>query len=1061
MNEFFELFIEEVKEHLEILNESLMMLEKQPDDKEVLNKVFRSAHTIKGSSASIGFAKMEGLTHGMEDVLQEIREDKMQIDSKIIELLFICHDLLENCLDSVVTDGNEENIRVDNVLSTLHSIVGQKQKNEKVEKKAPVESNKGGFLLSNSDWAAITGFKENGIDSYTITFNISEECIFKSITAWLILNEVLSLGNVIKADPVMPSEEDFQTGKFTFEESKVIVLLASEYSKETLLVQLNEKLTDIESINIEPLKSPSQTVKGKKKPKAARVSPQTEVISEVKTQNTSNEKPGEHKKLEVASEGFQAEIKEQLEKIESNLAYIESSPGNFSIINVLYKAFRTVKGLAGFMELRIAERICNSTCLLLVEFKKQGQEADSEFIESVLNSLDFIKKVSEDISLNNNIAFLTDVEMHIKYLESMISEENHDIEANELEKAVGEGTAESEDKHEEELAAKYQRDFADEININIRIIETFCDSLRGNVCNLDYVNKLFEAFHSIKGISGFGNQDLIYRIANRTEVLLNDLIEEKVCLDDTVIDAILLSADLIHNASNVMELNGNKEFIQSVENHLRKLDRISIYIPGVEKPEPQEKTQGKPDVPVEQEPISKLGELLLKQGKLTREDITEILRKQNEFYPGMRFGEVAVLEKKVTEQDIIDCLKIQQETEVAAKTAANVEASYIRISASKVENLVDMFGELLIYHSLLEEEFTLNFSENGKLINNLGRMAKIIKDLQNLSLSLRMVSLKTTFQKIMRIGRDTATELKKSIDINLVGEETEIDRTVADKIVDPLMHLVRNSVSHGIESEEERMESGKHVKGLVTVKAYSKKGNVYIEVADDGIGLNIEKIYKKALEKNLIAPGREYSNDEIMKFIFLPGFSTQEVINNISGRGVGMNVVETEIQKLGGKIEIINQPGQGCSFILKIPINLAVTNGTIVNILNGKYILPTIYIKQIVKPKEDQWVSIAGKSQMIKIRDEIIPIIPIWNIFGVGNEENKPAELVVIVESGTRLMALPVSNVLGKQEIVVKPLGSEFKGLNYASGASILGDGRVSLILDIEALFKMSEETEF
>ena len=386
--------------------------------------------------------------------------------------------------------------------------------------------------------------------------------------------------------------------------------------------------------------------------------------------------------------------------------------------------------------------------------------------------------------------------------------------------------------------------------------------------------------------------------------------------------------------------------------------------------------------------------------------------------------------------------------------------AYIRIPAGKVDNLVDLLGELIITQSLHKQDISDAFNKDSRLVNNIIRMERIAKDIQDITMSLRMVSLKQTFQKICRIGRDTAAELGRSVEILIKGEETEIDRNIVEKIHDPMMHLIRNAISHGIEPEAERLAAGKPPAGCILIQACNRRGNVYIEISDDGKGLNPDRIYAKAVEKGLADATGKYSEDEILRFIYLPGFSTEESVNSISGRGVGMNVVQTEIARLGGKIEIRNSQGRGCAFILKIPVNLATINGTIVSIAGSKYIVPTLNIKQILKQEAEQWISIKGKRSMVRIRNEILQVIPISSILDSGPEEAASVSgLIMVVEHEQKLMALPVDSIEGKQEVVVKSIGSDFRHLNFVSGATILGDGRVSLILDIDALFKLSGDS--
>jgi two-component system chemotaxis sensor kinase CheA len=384
------------------------------------------------------------------------------------------------------------------------------------------------------------------------------------------------------------------------------------------------------------------------------------------------------------------------------------------------------------------------------------------------------------------------------------------------------------------------------------------------------------------------------------------------------------------------------------------------------------------------------------------------------------------------------------------------ENAFIRIPINRVDSLMDTLGELLILNAQIEQKVSSLGNEDLGLNNVLARSAKLIRGIQDASMSLRMIEIKPTLHRLTRIARDTAAELNKKIIINIEGEETEIDRSASEKLFDPLMHLIRNAVSHGIEAESDRIKLGKPPEGKITLRVYSKRGNVYIEVEDDGNGINSNAVYQKAKKQGLVIEGKDYTEEEIIKFIFHPGFSTQEVINTISGRGVGMNVVESEINKMGGKVEIINKEGLGATFVVRIPMKLAVVNGTIVELSGGRYIVPTLFIKEFFIPKKENWVSMQGKNKAIKVRDNIIPIVTGKDIFGIetqgGNLEDKN---IIILELEQKYLALPVDKILSRQEIVSKPLDKEFSSVGFASGVSILGDGKVSVILDVEAMFKM------
>ena len=407
-------------------------------------------------------------------------------------------------------------------------------------------------------------------------------------------------------------------------------------------------------------------------------------------------------------------------------------------------------------------------------------------------------------------------------------------------------------------------------------------------------------------------------------------------------------------------------------------------------------------------------------------------------------------------QDNIINFHTEPQKKIPKKQTHKEESVYVRIPMRKIDALVDMVGELVINHSQFEQLAQVMLDTNDKLSTNLHRVSTLTKDIQNLSMSLRMVSLNSVFQRIYRIGKDTVSTLGKNAEFSLYGEETEIDRGVVEKLIDPLIHLMKNSIYHGIEDEAERIKKGKPIVGHVAIEAYSTKGNVYIVISDDGRGIDTQAVLKKAIKKDFASPSIDYSNEDILDFLFLPGFSTLDKADDISGRGVGLDVVKTQISKLGGKIEIKNSIGQGCSFIMKLPINMAIIKGTVVEVAGTQYIIPTLSINTIFNPQEEQWVSVKGVKNMIKLRENIIPLINIDEILGLKKFDKSKCVLVVL-ESGQKLKALPVTRIVENRDIVVKSLGVDFDNIAYAFGASILGNGRIAIIFDIENLFQKDE----
>jgi two-component system chemotaxis sensor kinase CheA len=442
--------------------------------------------------------------------------------------------------------------------------------------------------------------------------------------------------------------------------------------------------------------------------------------------------------------------------------------------------------------------------------------------------------------------------------------------------------------------------------------------------------------------------------------------------------------------------------------------------------------------------------LLSKQKHISDEEIKDLLEKQKTIYKGRKLGEVALAENKVEAKDLIQALKIQKNSK-EKKRDSNEEM--IRIPSSKADKLLDLLEELMMIQSQIEQNAVKILDKETSLVKDMYKSFRITKDIQNLSISFRMITLHSIFQKVSINVHDAMKKLNKKVKLEISGESTEIDRIVGSKIVDPLLHLIKNSISHGIEDEEIRMERGKNKTGTIFLSAYSEKVYVYISIADDGNGINTDIVYKKALEKGIIDPNKKYSEDEIVNFIFLPGFSTTKEINQISGRGVGMDVVKTEIRKLRGRIIIKNKIGKGLTIQLRIPQNMTSLNGTIVKIKSKKYIIPSVFIKEVFRAEEEKYILIGGKKYFVKLREQVIPLINTDKFFdGQGK-----SEVIVILDVDNKQKALPIDEVMERREIVVKPLNNDFDTIKYILGASILGDGKAALILGIESLFKLSE----
>ncbi len=386
----------------------------------------------------------------------------------------------------------------------------------------------------------------------------------------------------------------------------------------------------------------------------------------------------------------------------------------------------------------------------------------------------------------------------------------------------------------------------------------------------------------------------------------------------------------------------------------------------------------------------------------------------------------------------------------------------IRVEISKIDALINMVGELVITQSMLSmlgEDFEMDRLE--RLNDGLSQLERHTRELQESVMQVRMLPISFTFSRFPRLVHDLSSKLGKKIELKMAGENTEVDKTVIEKIGDPLVHLVRNSLDHGIEMPEERLAAGKPETGTINLSASHKGGNIVIEIRDDGQGLNRDKIEEKALEKGIIDEDHNLSDQQIYELIFAAGFSTADVVSDVSGRGVGMDVVRKNINELGGGIEIESDPGKGSAIIIRLPLTLAILDGQTVTVADETYIVPLVSIIESIQVKADQINRVAGKGETFKLRDEFLPILRLHELFGIENPNASSLEegLLVVVEGDGRHCGLFVDDLLGQQQVVIKSLEANYQRVDGISGATILGDGSVALILDIPGRLRLAAET--
>ena len=584
-------------------------------------------------------------------------------------------------------------------------------------------------------------------------------------------------------------------------------------------------------------------------------------------------------------------------------------------------------------------------------------------------------------------------------------------------------------------------DFVHESRDHIHTAETFLLELETAPANGESINSVFRAWHTIKGVAGFLGLREIATLAHAMENLMDLARKGELVLNAEYIDVLLEGNDCL------------KEFIDVVENGIsgaafRVPEAFDSIIKKLSSPGAISQS-----APVSAEPVKKVGEILVENGVAAQQDVENALQLQREG-DGRKLGEILIADKNIPARVVGGALAAQ----TASRQSAAIEET-IRVPVNRIDQLVDSIGEAVIAQSMINADASIKKIADQTLHTKIEHSEMIMRQIQELAMSLRMVSIKSTFQKMARLVRDLSKKSCKDVNFITEGEDTELDKSVVEKIGDPLIHMIRNSVDHGIEPAEDRKKTGKPLSATVILRAYHKAGNIYIEVVDDGKGLDKDAIFSKALSKGLCKNTDNLSEQEIFAFIFLPGFSTAKIITDVSGRGVGMDVVRRNIEALRGSVEIQSQQGVGTTFTIRLPLTLAIVDGMIVRSKGDSYIIPTLSIVESIRPTAQQRMSVLKRGEMINVRGELIPLVNLARIFDKTNGHYGATEgVVMIVEDMIgKKIGLEIDEIMGQQQVVIKNLGVGIGDVPGISGGAIMSDGHVSLIIDIGGIAKMMD----
>lgn len=729
--------------------------------------------------------------------------------------------------------------------------------------------------------------------------------------------------------------------------------------------------------------------------------------------------------MKIAHQAFAAETDELLHDMESGILVLEKEPANEEAIATVFRAAHTIKGSAGVLGFNNIVKFTHVVESLLEVIRSGDITVNDDLVELLLRCKDHINTlteldVSEDQEMDDQTREIDDalvaaLKMYVD-VQDLVTEESRMIDE--------EGGADE----EIEASDEYVQNECWHLSIRFGV-----DVLRHGMDPFSFIRYL----HTLGKIVRINT--LWSSMPHHTEM------DPESCYMGLEID---FYGDVSKPAlMDVFSFVADDCEIHILPPHSKICDYIALIN---ELPEDN----------------MKLGELLVFVGALTQNELEIGLRCQEEWRrvhadnPEKREGKEGkigeiLIDNGDVQRDVVDAA-LKKQNVAKEKEGGSAYKSSMRVSTDKVDELVDLVGELVIAGSasrLLSQQ-----SGMSDLIEASSHLERLVEQVRDSALRLRMVPIGETFNKFNRVVRDTMKDLDKDVELVIRGGETELDKSLVDKISDPLMHLVRNAIDHGICHPDERISLGKSKTGTVTLSAYHKSGSIVIEVSDDGRGLDKEKILSKAIEKRLIPNGHELTDEQIYELIMEAGFSTADEVTNISGRGVGMDVVRRNIEALRGSIEIDSKPGHGTTFSISLPLSLAIIDGFVMGVGRSSYVVPLDTVVECIEYPADA-NAIRQKEKFINLRDEVLPLLHLGDLFGETESTSKRRNIVVVSKQGHQA-GLVVDRLLGELQTVIKPLGRLFEHLSGVSGSSILGSGEVALVLDVATLIQKIINTE-
>jgi two-component system chemotaxis sensor kinase CheA len=737
---------------------------------------------------------------------------------------------------------------------------------------------------------------------------------------------------------------------------------------------------------------------------------------------------------------FVQESQDMIEQLEPTIIEL-GQDADPDTINAVFRLFHSMKGSAGFLEFNHITNVAHSAENLLDMVRSGKLELRPEHVNMLCESCDFSKEALEHVAETySDEAMAEQAVQMVEKLQDLMSADSGDAtttaEAEQSPEEIREeaGTAEQESAADED---DFTLDITDEmVDRYIQEAEELLEAAEEGLLewekdpdNSEALAMIFRNIHSFKGNSGFFGYANLEKLSHSIENVLDIIKNGGKFSVDNAYEVLLNAVDALKDSVAGLATHGGKDHVEDLEHHIEALQDL---------------------------PAPRLGELLVKQGIVKEEDVESVLSIQKK-----PLGEYLVEMGKASREDIEKTVQTQKsekkeitQPERKAKAAPPAKRQDIRVDLAKLDNLINLIGEMVIAENMLIHNPDLEGMELENFNKAAQQMTKLVRELQEMAMIIRMIPVSGLFRRMIRLVHDISAKAGKKVELKLFGEGTEVDKTVIETITDPLVHLLRNSMDHGLEPPEERLAAGKNETGTIKLSACHEEGEVWITIEDDGRGLNRDKILAKAIQNGLVeGDGSDLPDKYVYNLIFQPGFSTAEKITDISGRGVGMDVVKQNLEKIKGKIDVSSVPGQGTIMKLRIPLTLAIIDGMLVRVGDVHCIVPVLAIKEAFRPEADGITTTPDNQELVRVREAFLPVVKLHELLEVEPDSRELVEgILIVLEHQDRYVCLQVDEIMGQQQTVIKGLSEYIGNVHGCSGCTILGNGDICLILDVGSL---------